>query len=139
MSARIKVLSFGYKNGTPPRADLLFNVRFIDNPYHQPGMRDLTGEHSVVQTFVFQQECTRRFLLAAEALIVAAVSEFLLRGGDNFEEITIAFGCAGGRQRSVALALWCSNLIREYPRSANELRHWVDVEVVCSHRDLSVS
>lgn len=100
----IRVLSFGYKHGDPPRADLLFNVRFAANPFHQKGLANLDGRDPRVREFVLAQPAIQRslpaFLLAARAF----VRECVVSGSDNFQIVTIAVGCAGGRQRSVAIA-----------------------------------
>jgi UPF0042 nucleotide-binding protein len=96
-----RVLSFGFKHGLPSDADLVFDVRFLDNPYFVPELRPLTGEDPSVRDFVLAAE-------GAEELLERLVSllEFLLpkyeREGKSY--LTVAVGCTGGQHRSVAIA-----------------------------------
>ncbi len=101
----IRILSFGYKHGDPPRADLLFNVRFAKNPFHRPGMSELDGYDARVREFVLSLPEVKRSLPAFNLAARAFVRECVASGSDNFQTVTIAVGCAGGRQRSVVVAL----------------------------------
>ncbi len=98
---RIRVLSFGFKYGLPPEADLTMDVRFIPNPYFVAELRDLDGRHHQVRDYVLQWPQTRQFLERYLALL-----DFLLplyeREGKAY--LTIAVGCTGGRHRSVTIA-----------------------------------
>ncbi|NLC11722.1 MAG: RNase adapter RapZ [Firmicutes bacterium] len=97
----ISVLSFGYKYGLPQEADLVFDVRFLPNPYYVEALKPLDGHDERVQNYIWRWVITHKFYQKLSELI-----EFLLpcyiREGKS--ELVIAFGCTGGRHRSVALA-----------------------------------
>jgi UPF0042 nucleotide-binding protein len=97
----VSVLSFGYKFGLPPEADIVFDARFLANPNFVPGLRRLTGNHTAVVRFLRRKPDTARFLKRSLALV-----EFVLprheREGRSY--LTVAVGCTGGRHRSVMLA-----------------------------------
>jgi len=108
----IRLITFGYKHRNNARVvqaltgvDLQFNVRFIPNPYQVPELRELDGSTDAVHDFVFEQVGVYEFVAATEVMIRSAIERYLVAAGDNFREINIAFGCAGGRQRSVVMAL----------------------------------
>ncbi len=116
---RIRLITFGYKhlnNAAVAQAltgvDLQFNVRFIPNPYHVPELRKLDGSTDAVRDFVLRQVGVSDFVAASEMLIRSAIERYLAAAGDNFSEIKIAFGCAGGRQRSVVMALYFASFIK---------------------------
>jgi UPF0042 nucleotide-binding protein len=97
----ITVLSFGYKHGVPAEADLMFDVRFLPNPYFVEDLRDYSGEDEAVSRYVLDREETRTLL--------AKLSDFLAYLLPQYEQegkayLTIAIGCTGGRHRSVAIA-----------------------------------
>lgn len=109
---RIRLITFGYKYLDNPLVvqaltgvDLQFNVRFIPNPYHVPELRELDGSTDAVRDFVFAQVGVCEFVAATEVIIRCAIERYLAAVGNNFREIKIAFGCAGGRQRSVVMAV----------------------------------
>jgi UPF0042 nucleotide-binding protein len=97
----VSVLSFGYKYGIPPEADLVFDVRFLANPNFVPELRRLTGADEAVVRYLKQQPETEAFLRRVLSLV-----RFVLprheREGRSY--LTIAVGCTGGRHRSVMLA-----------------------------------
>ena len=97
----VTVMSFGYKHGLPMEADLVFDARFLPNPYYVDTLRELSGLDLPVKEFVFACPQTREFLEKLEAMM-----DFLLPL--DVEEgklsLTVAIGCTGGRHRSVALA-----------------------------------
>lgn len=97
----VSVLSFGYRYGLPPQADLVVDVRFLPNPYFVPGMRERTGRDADVAAYVLQREEAQGFLER-----VVGLARFLLplyrREGKSY--LTVAIGCTGGRHRSVAIA-----------------------------------
>jgi RNase adapter protein RapZ len=130
----VEIVSFGYKHGPPPYADLLFNVRFIANPYHVAQLRDKEGSDPGVRDHVLTQPCTQRFLSTLRACLPAVLEEYLNSAGPNYQRIVIAFGCAGGRQRSVCLALECACLVEDI-LSARGTQPRPSV-VVC-HRDIA--
>jgi len=97
----LSVLSFGFKNGVPYDADLVFDVRFLPNPHFVPELKPLTGLEAPVREFVLENAETAAFMEKLESML-----DFLLplyvREGKSY--LTIAIGCTGGRHRSVALA-----------------------------------
>lgn len=97
----VRVVSFGFKHGLPPEADLLIDVRFLANPFFVPELKGLDGEAAAVTAFVLETAEAREFLSRTAALL-----DFLLplyeREGKAV--LTIAVGCTGGRHRSVAVA-----------------------------------
>jgi UPF0042 nucleotide-binding protein len=97
----LSVLSFGYRYGIPAQADLVFDVRFLPNPFFVPDLKALTGRDPRVADFVLERPETVAFLDRLTDL-----TEFLMphyqREGKSY--LTIAIGCTGGRHRSVAVA-----------------------------------
>jgi UPF0042 nucleotide-binding protein len=95
------VLSFGYKHGIPLDVDMLFDCRFLPNPYWVESLRPLSGLDEEVRDYVFDQPETTAFLDRVEELLESLVPAFV-REGKSY--LTVAVGCTGGRHRSVALA-----------------------------------
>lgn len=97
----VSVVSFGYKYGIPLDADLIFDVRFLRNPYYVPSLKPLTGESESVDRYVFEPEEAQRFF----DMLVSFVREMLpryLKEGKAY--LNIGIGCTGGKHRSVAVA-----------------------------------
>jgi UPF0042 nucleotide-binding protein len=97
----ITILTFGFKHGAPADADLVFDVRFIPNPYYVEGLREKTGNDKEVRDYVMACEASRVFL---EKLI--DMLEFLIPCyvSEGKSQLVIAIGCTGGRHRSVTIA-----------------------------------
>lgn len=97
----VTIVSFGYKYGVPPDADLVADCRFLPNPFWVPELRSLTGEDQEVADFMIEQEGAVRFLDD-----YARALETVLAGyqRENKRHATIAVGCTGGKHRSVAMA-----------------------------------
>jgi UPF0042 nucleotide-binding protein len=97
----VSILSFGYRYGLPPQADLVVDVRFLPNPYFVPALKDRTGRDAEVAAYVLEREETAGFLER-----VVGLARFLLplyrREGKSY--LTVAIGCTGGKHRSVAIA-----------------------------------
>lgn len=98
---RIEVMSFGFKYGIPLDADLVFDVRFLPNPYYQKDLRDLTGLDAAVSDYVMQHEESEDFYSHLQALIKPILPGYQKEGKSV---LTIAVGCTGGQHRSVAFA-----------------------------------
>lgn len=98
---QITMLSFGFKHGLPPECDLVFDVRFIPNPYFVEGMRERTGLESDVRDYVLGASES-----AGVLQILRQIGEFMLplyeREGKSY--LTVGIGCTGGRHRSVAIS-----------------------------------
>ncbi|GGH12872.1 RNase adapter RapZ [Silvibacterium dinghuense] len=97
----ISTLSFGYKNGIPLEADLVFDVRFLPNPHFVPEFRKLTGRHPKVIGYVGQFPQTREFLDKVTDLLLFLLPHYIHEGKSY---LTVAFGCTGGQHRSVMIA-----------------------------------
>ena len=97
----IRVLSFGFKHGLPLEADLLLDVRFIPNPYYIPELKNLDGKDARVHQFVKKLPETRKFLEKYFSLIEYLIPVYEREGKTH---LTLAFGCTGGRHRSVVIA-----------------------------------
>ncbi|MDR1135375.1 MAG: RNase adapter RapZ [Clostridiales Family XIII bacterium] len=97
----ISILSFGFKYGLPVEADMVFDVRFIPNPFYVPELKELTGKSKEVSDYVMDQAISRDFKNNALKLIEALIPGFAKEGK---YKLNIAFGCTGGRHRSVSLA-----------------------------------
>lgn len=97
----ISTLSFGFKNGVPPEADLVFDVRFLPNPHFIHEFRPLTGRDPAVAKYVMDFPQTTEFLSRTEDMLKFLLP-FYVKEGKSY--LTIAFGCTGGQHRSVALA-----------------------------------
>ena len=97
----VTVMSFGYKHGIPLDADLVFDVRFLPNPFYVEELRPLCGLDRPVSDFVFGYPQTRMFMQKVEELIDFLLPYYIEEGKLG---LTIAIGCTGGRHRSVAIA-----------------------------------
>ena len=117
---RIEVMSFGFKYGLPIDADLVFDVRFLPNPYYKLELRNLTGQDPAVYDYVMDHPESEDFYRHLHDLILPILPSYKREGKSV---LTIAMGCTGGQHRSVAFA----------ERLANDLKgNW---QVNCSHRD----
>jgi UPF0042 nucleotide-binding protein len=97
----ITVMSFGFKHGIPLEADLVFDARFLPNPYYVDELRPLCGLDLPVAEFVFSYQQTRTFMEKVQELIDFLMPLYIEEGKLS---LTIAVGCTGGRHRSVAIA-----------------------------------
>ena len=97
----ITVMSFGFKYGIPQDADLVFDVRFLPNPYYIDTLREKTGNEAEVQDYVMQNDKGRIFLDKLKDMMEFLIPNYILEGKN---QIVIAIGCTGGKHRSVTLA-----------------------------------
>ena len=97
----ISTVSFGFKNGVPSEADLVFDVRFLPNPHFIPEFRKLTGRHPKVAKYVRQFPQTQEFLQKATEMLKFLLPHYIKEGKSY---LTVAFGCTGGQHRSVFIA-----------------------------------
>jgi RNase adapter protein RapZ len=97
----MNMISFGFKYGVPLEADLVFDVRFMENPYYLPELRELSGLTDPVKHFVLDQPVTRRFVSFMHEFFEFAVPAYQLEGKTR---LTVAIGCTGGFHRSIAIA-----------------------------------
>ena len=121
----ITVLSFGFKYGIPSDADLVFDVRFLPNPFYIPDLRNLTGLDSKVADYVLGNEETHKFLNAWENLLNCVMPGYVAEGK---QQLAIGVGCTGGQHRSVVLA-----------NKTAELLAAQDYNVNVYHRDIALA
>ena len=103
----VLLIAFSYKNGVPPESDLVFDVRFLPNPYYAPNLSTYTGNDKRVRDFVLGKPETQEFLEKLETLLSFLLPRYLAEGKAY---LTISIGCTGGRHRSVVVA----NALREF-------------------------
>jgi len=97
----VTCLAFGYKNGVPAEAALMIDARFLDNPYWVPELREKSGRDPAVADYVLQQPAARRLLDDIERIVGELLPLYEEKGRMH---VVVAFGCTGGRHRSVVLA-----------------------------------
>ena len=97
----VNVMSFGYKYGIPLEADLVFDVRFLPNPFYVPALKQKTGMDSEVYDYVFSFAQTRTFVEKLEGLLSFLLPLYAEEGKST---LVIAVGCTGGHHRSVSVA-----------------------------------
>ena len=97
----ITVMSFGFKYGIPQDADLVFDVRFLPNPYYIDTLREKTGNEAEVQDYVMQNDKGRIFLDKLKDMMEFLIPNYILEGKN---QLVIAIGCTGGKHRSATFA-----------------------------------
>jgi UPF0042 nucleotide-binding protein len=105
-----QLISFGFKHGVPLESDLVFDVRFMQNPYYVSELRPLSGLTDEVRTFVLDQPVARRFLEFLGEYLAFAVPAYIAEGKTR---LTIAIGCTGGYHRSIVIAEEIAAWLRE--------------------------
>jgi UPF0042 nucleotide-binding protein len=99
----VSLVSFGYKYGVPTDADLMFDVRFLPNPHFVPKLRQFTGKDPKVRRYIESFPQTGEFLRRMTGLLTYLIPHYIEEGKSY---LTIAFGCTGGKHRSVMMAEW---------------------------------
>jgi hypothetical protein len=97
----VTCMAFAFKNGLPPESGWVVDARCLDNPYWVPELKPLDGRHPQVRDYVLRQPAAACLLDGLEATLAPLLAEYRGRGR---MELTVAFGCTGGRHRSVVLA-----------------------------------
>ena len=118
----VRVMSFGYKNGMPVSADMVFDARFIPNPYYVKSLKERTGNDAKVQNYVLKHDISKQFMDSVTSMINTLIPYYRKEGKYS---LNVCFGCTGGRHRSVTLA-------NELERRLAEL----GVRTTVAHRDL---
>ena len=118
----VNVMSFGFKHGIPMDADLVFDVRFLPNPYYIESMRPQCGLDEEVREYVFSFPQTRQFMDKLTDLIKFLLPQYIEEGKYS---LTIGIGCTGGQHRSVAIAAALGEALDE-----------AGLNTACIHRDL---
>lgn len=121
----VSVVSFGFKYGIPLDADLIFDVRFLPNPYYNEALRDYSGENPTVRRYVMRSPDTEEFLKKLYDLMEFLIPNYLREGKTN---LVVGIGCTGGRHRSVIIVKELYNYLKR-----NNHR------VIVDHRDIGKS
>ena len=106
----IQLISFGYKFGIPLEADLVFDTRFIQNPYYVPELREHSGLTTQVRDFVLAQPGAEEYLDHIQRLLEFGIPAFAAEGKSK---LTIGIGCTGGRHRSIVLSEELARRLRD--------------------------
>lgn len=118
----VNVMSFGFKHGLPLEADLVFDVRFMPNPFYVEELRHQTGLDEAVRDYVFALQQSRDYLAQLESLLRFSLPLYAEEGKTG---LTVAVGCTGGHHRSVAVAHALSEMIGK-----------LGYQVIEAHRDI---
>lgn len=118
----LNVISFGYKRGMPLGADMVFDMRFVPNPYYVKSLRSLTGNNKKVRDYVMKQEVARDFMDRTEKMLLDLIPYYMKEGKYS---LNLAFGCTGGQHRSVSAANEMADRLRAKGK-----------RVTVEHRDL---
>lgn len=117
----VNIMSFGYKHGFPQEADIVFDVRFLPNPYFIEALKELSGRDDEVRDFILNNEDSKEFIKKLTEFLEFLLPKFNKEGKSY---LTIAIGCTGGKHRSVVIA----DTISE---------HFKDLSPIIRHRDVS--
>jgi UPF0042 nucleotide-binding protein len=106
----LQLVSFAFKHGIPLEADVVFDVRFMENPFYNDQLRPLNGLDPQVRDFVLEQPLAPRFLDTVEEMLDLTLPGYEAEGRSR---LTVAFGCTGGQHRSIAIAEEVARRLRE--------------------------
>ena len=121
----VTIISFGFRNGLPPEADMIFDVRFLSNPHYNPKLQPLDGRQSEIANFIESDPAFKPFFDNLTRLLNPLFPRYSAEGKSY---LTIAFGCTGGKHRSVFVA--------------EKFVHWLqksDYRLSTRHRDLTMN
>jgi UPF0042 nucleotide-binding protein len=116
----VDVITFGFKYGLPLEADLVFDVRFLNNPYYIPDLKPLSGLDTPVREYVMGQPAAGRFLDLVVELLELTIPAYRAEGKNR---LSVALGCTGGYHRSIALAEELAERLRRVPDSSVAVFH----------------
>ena len=125
----ITVVSFGFKYGIPVDSDLVFDVRFLPNPFYIPELKKFSGNDQQVSDFVMNHDVTREFLAKLDDMLEFLIPNYLKEGK---RQLIVSIGCTGGRHRSVTIANAVYEKLRERVHNANIDHRDIDEDV---HKD----
>jgi len=118
----VHVQSFGFKYGLPMLADLVFDVRFLPNPFYVKDLKALTGLDEPVRSYVMESEISQKFLKDLGDMLLFLLPHYLAEGKN---QLVVAIGCTGGKHRSVSIA-----------RGIHEILQAAGHSLVINHRDV---
>ena len=116
----ITIVSFGFKYGIPTDSDLVFDVRFLPNPYYVEGLRAKTGNDREIQEFVMQYKEAGQFLDKLEDMVKFLIPNYITEGKT---QLVISVGCTGGKHRSVTLANALYERLRDQKEFGIKIEH----------------
>ncbi len=120
----VNISSFGFKYGIPTESDVMFDVRFLPNPFYMPSLKKLTGNNKKVKDYIFKSRLAGEFVDSVHSLLISMVQGYVDEGKYH---LNIAFGCTGGHHRSVAIA---NAVAEEFKKDGMRVRVY--------HRDLDL-
>lgn len=127
----VRVVSFGFKYGDPPpEANIVLDVRCLPNPFHVPHLRPLTGKDAAVQDYIRSHPMTGPVVQAFKVLFETMLDGYLKNAANYTNQVTIAFGCTGGKHRSQFMVCTMAKFIGEL-LDGRGIRHAVEM----FHRD----
>ena len=116
----VTILSFGFKYGIPADSDLVFDVRFLPNPYYVDELRYRTGREKDVQDYVMKTETGHVFLKKLEDMVEYLLTNYVAEGKN---QLVISIGCTGGKHRSVTIAEKLAEYLRQHSEYGLKLEH----------------
>lgn len=123
----VSIVSFGFKYGIPRDADLVFDVRFLPNPYYNLELRSLTGNDEAIQDFVMQYDEAKEFMNKIVDLLEFLIPNYIKEGKNG---LIIGVGCTGGKHRSVTLANGIYKEMETLPYSARIYHRDIEKDTV---------
>lgn len=124
----LSIVSFGYKNGIPRDADLVFDVRFLPNPYYVPDLKKRSGNDQEVQEYVMQTGEGQEFLDRLYRLLEFLVPRYQENEGKH--QLVIAIGCTGGRHRSVTISNLLYDMLQNLPYSSRVFHRDIGMDTI---------
>jgi UPF0042 nucleotide-binding protein len=119
----VSLVSFGFKYGVPTDADLMFDVRFLPNPHFVSKLREYTGRDAKVRRYISSFPQTGEFLRRMQSLLTYLIPHYIEEGKSY---LTIAFGCTGGKHRSVMMAEWLKKALEKKGFSTRVVHRDID-------------
>ena len=118
----VNIMSFGFKHGIPLEADMVFDMRFLPNPYYVPSLKKLTGNSKKIQDYVLKYDEAQQFIENVDRMLTQMIPCYIREGKYH---LNLAFGCTGGHHRSVTMANVFAKKLKEQ-----------GLRITIEHRDL---
>lgn len=118
----VNIMSFGFKHGIPLEADMVFDMRFLPNPYYVPSLKKLTGNSKKIQDYVLKYDEAQQFIENVDRMLTQMIPCYIREGKYH---LNLAFGCTGGHHRSVTMANVFAKKLKES-----------GLRITIEHRDL---